>query len=234
MKLKTSLAALVAIAFVAGAQQPARLTAQEIVQNHDKAVGKDAYLKLQSRAIKGTVVIPEAGVSGTIESWEQAPNRVAVVIAIGEIKISEACDGKSCWQSGPEGLKEFTGTELAEKLRDAEFHSDVRISENFSALKYLGTTSVEGRESHIVEGSGPNREPETFYFDAKTWLENRRDSRSGGETQELLLGDYREIDGIKFPFQMKEAKSGMTFRLQEVRHNVPVDPRLFAKPAAKP
>ena len=217
----------------AAQEKAAPLTAQQIIRNFEKAVGKDAYLKLTTRVTKGTITIRAANLSGTFEGTEKAPNDMVVTFSLeGVGTFREGCNGKTAWSVTPEGIKDATGAELDEKLRDCEFHGDVKMLERYPTLKYIGVRMVEGREAHAIEGGGPNRRTETFYFDAQTWLEVRREIPSDGETAAVTLGDYRDVDGIKFPFLVSESKSGMVMRIQQVRHNVAVDPAVFRKPAA--
>ena len=53
------------------------------------------------------------------------------------------------------------------------------------------------------------------------------------QTTEFL--DYREVDGVKLPFQLKSTSSvqNYTIEITKVEHNVPVDEALFSKPVAR-
>ena len=46
-------------------------------------------------------------------------------------------------------------------------------------------------------------------------------------------GDYREVDGVKIPFQWTVAQpnESVTTQLEQVRENVPIDDTRFAMPA---
>ena len=47
-------------------------------------------------------------------------------------------------------------------------------------------------------------------------------------------GDYRDVDGVKTPFQWTIARPGgqFTIRVEQVQQNVPIDEMKFAKPAS--
>jgi hypothetical protein len=74
---------------------------------------------------------------------------------------------------------------------------------------------------------------ERMYLDAKTFLPARINSvRVNGtvsEPVETYLDDWREVDGIKYPFAISErfARMTLTFTVQEIKHNVALDARMF-------
>jgi hypothetical protein len=46
---------------------------------------------------------------------------------------------------------------------------------------------------------------------------------------EVYLDDWREVDGVKYPFSLTQTFSGLTlvFTVKEIKHNVPLDARMF-------
>ncbi len=75
-----------------------------------------------------------------------------------------------------------------------------------------------------------------MYLDAETGLLLRndieRDTPLGRATSESYVSDYREVDGVRFPFTVRQVNPNLTFvvKLTEVKHNMPVDDAAFAKP----
>ena len=50
------------------------------------------------------------------------------------------------------------------------------------------------------------------------------------QTTDLL--DYREVDGVKLPFQLKATPAVQNYTIHvKVEHNIRVDETLFSKPA---
>jgi hypothetical protein len=49
------------------------------------------------------------------------------------------------------------------------------------------------------------------------------------EPVETYLDDWKEVDGIKYPFTISERFSKLTlmFTVKEIKHNEPIDPKLF-------
>jgi hypothetical protein len=52
----------------------------------------------------------------------------------------------------------------------------------------------------------------------------------------IHLSDYREVDGVKMPFESKLTNPAFTmvFKITDVKHNVPIDDAKFAKPVPAP
>jgi hypothetical protein len=62
---------------------------------------------------------------------------------------------------------------------------------------------------------------------------NRVDTNGKVSTQvEIYLDDWRAVDGIQFPFSisLSRPKWSMSFTVNEIRHNVPIDAKLFEPP----
>ena len=49
---------------------------------------------------------------------------------------------------------------------------------------------------------------------------------------EMRYSDWREVDGVKLPFKITQSMPNLkfVFTVSEVKHNLPVDDRLFEKP----
>jgi hypothetical protein len=57
----------------------------------------------------------------------------------------------------------------------------------------------------------------------------------GGDIEQTSEAfDYREVDGVKVPFRVKNSSTVQSFEITytKVEHNVKVDEALFSKPAA--
>jgi hypothetical protein len=74
---------------------------------------------------------------------------------------------------------------------------------------------------------------EKLYIDAKTFLPVRINSVSMvgavSEQVETYLDDWKEVDGIKYPFTISERFSKLTlmFTVKEIKHNVAVNASIF-------
>jgi hypothetical protein len=82
-----------------------------------------------------------------------------------------------------------------------------------------GKEDVGGAEAYAVTATPADGHAVTLYFDARTGLLLRRDR--------TYFEDYREVDGVKLPFRIRDDFSTIT--LTEVKHNVPLDDARFVE-----
>src|SRR5262249_55474934 len=151
-----------------------------------------------------------------------------------------AYDGKVGWVNVPRsvlGEYQVTGTELDGLHVDALLSFPASIKTAFKNLKVGYPDSIDGKQVNIVQGNGPNNLLTTMYFDKNTGLLVRllRFSRSpiGRVPTQVDFADYRDVNGIKFPFTYSFLwlDGRDRFQLSDVKVNVPIDAAKFGKPS---
>ena len=85
--------------------------------------------------------------------------------------------------------------------------------------------------------ANPRRAKEKLFFDKGNglllrWDMVRRNPRRGNVFVKVHLDDYREVDGLKVPFKVRLAfeSFSVTLRLDQLKHNVPIEDAMFEKP----
>ena len=217
-------------------------TADQIIEKYVQAMGGKAALeKINSRVTKGTLEIPAAGMSGTVETYEKAPNKsITIVNLAGFGMIQDGFDGTKGWGDNPmTGLRDKSGTELANAKLEAELHRPIKIKQLYSTLTVKGKEKVGDKEAYVVEATPKEGSVEKWYFDTQTGLMIRTDvtqeSPEGQIPTEVYLDEYKEFDGVKVPVAMRISTPMylINTKTQEVKHNVPVEDAKFNKPAPK-
>jgi zinc protease len=221
-------------------------TVDQVLDQFVQAIGgKAALQKLSSRVIKGTVEMASMGLSLTWESYSKAPAKQLSVIETPLIgTVLEGCNGKIAWSKNPmTGLTEKTSEELAKACRDADFYRDLNLKTIYANLTPKGLEKVGGEDAYVLEAKPSAGSLERLYFNTKTGLLVRQDSEietaTGKTKAQVYPEDYRTIDGIKVPFNMRiiadvpnQPQTTVTIKFLEVKHNVPVDDAKFDKPGA--
>ncbi len=205
------------------------------------AGGKAAIEKITSRQVTGDFEIAAFNLNGTLKAYAKAPNKnysAADVPGFG--LITRGYDGKIAWEQDPNsGLREITGPELAARKRDADIHGELHMKELFSKLTVKSKEKVGEKEAYLVEATPAEGSPEKLYFDVKSGLlirhDAERESAQGVIAIETYLEDYRDVDGVKVPFTIRQVNPAfsMTIKMTEVKQNVEIDDAKFAKPAAQ-
>jgi hypothetical protein len=225
--------------------KPAAAALPTIDQVLDKYVqgmgGKEALQKHNSRVSKGTFEIPAMGANGTFLSYEKAPNLTASTIEIpGFGAVNIVFDGKSGWQKDPmQGLREQTGAELALVKIQSEFYGPLKMKDLYKKIEVKSKDKVGSAEVYVVEATPPEGSVVKLSFDTTTGLlvrqEAETDTPQGKMPTETLIEDYRVVDGVKLPFVVKTNTPafGFVVKLEEIKHNVPIEDAKFVKPSAQ-
>ena len=220
-------------------------TVEQILERHLQAIGgAAAWRKLTSRRVKATFEIQDDKATVSLESYAQAPNKRVNIMHVkaGEelaFDISRGFDGRTGWSLNltEGGFRELEGVELAAEKRDAEFHHELKLKELYPKMSRVGQVAVDGHQTYCIEATPREGQPEKWYFDLQTGLLVRLDSISetaseGKKPDETYYEDYREVDGIKLPFTIRQPGSKTVIKITEVKHNLPIEEAKFKNPGA--
>ena len=220
---------------------PALPSVDQVLDKYVQSLGgKAAIEKLTSRVSKGTFEADQ-GVSGEIEFYSKAPNKLALVVDLSGLgQVRQGFDGTVGWAHNPQmGVREMSGQELSVTKRGAQFHQALKLRELYPKMAVQGKQKVGARETYLIEADPGDGSLRRMYFDAATGLmvrnEIERDTPQGRGTYETELDDYKEVDGVKLPFTVRQSNPGVSFTIKvtEVQHNVPIEDAKFAKPATQ-
>jgi len=225
------------------------ISVDQILESYVRALGgREALQKLTSRVTVQSV--NRQGIETLMEIYEKAPNKRLVVTTLSDSEKTQAgYDGRIAWFKGPRGpVQELKGNDLARLAREAEFGREMKLKELFSTLILKGTQSINGRTTYQIEATPAAGPAEKLYFDVETGLLVRRvqptlvmiresdDEALRPEMIEITLDydNYRVVDGVKYPFQIKrhERLGTSLVTVREVKHNVSIDDSKFNKPSA--
>ena len=226
------------------AKDEALPTVDQLVEKCAKANGgKEAWAKLSTLVMTGTIDVPTYSLSGKIEVYAKAPNKILRITDIneGQYVQKEAFDGKAGWKLDPQaGMKQLAGPELEETKAESAFDSEVRLKELYPDMKVTGRTKLGDRDAYTVLAH-EGRKTVTFYFDTQTGFRIGEDSEGpddNGAVQKIKLtfDDYGPVagGGVQIPHKIRGTSPIVTFEMQikDAQFNVPVDDAKFAMPPA--
>ncbi len=213
-----------------------------ILDRYEKAIGgRDAWEKLTSQVMLGTIEVPSANLTGTVMVHEKAPNKFMTAVIINGAVFQQGFDGIQGWTDDPKnGLREQTGPELAESKRGADFLHAFKMRRVYTSMVVTGVEKIGDRDAWVVEAGVPEGgDPTKMYFDATTGLLLRVISQNhdvdGVSESRDEFDDYRDVDGVKVPFVWRQTNGDTTYVLtfSEVHHDVDLSDSEFAKPAVQ-
>jgi hypothetical protein len=204
------------------------------------AQGGVATFKIKTRITRGRVEMSESPNPGTFESYEKAPNKKLEVLNAPIGQFIDAADGTRRWEQSPWGAAVTLGGGEESDEGGEQGSRGLTWRKYFSSAKIRGRAVLEGREMVVLDATPRGDRPVRMYFDAETWLLRRQDysprtPRQENEFKSVVIDRYDVVDGVKVPtvFRQIFTKYTLTFRIYEVKHNVPIDDALFRNPNGK-
>ena len=194
---------------------PAGLTSQTVIDNYTKAIGGNKALQ----AIKSTAINLTGSVQGQNIQMEirlKDPNKFATNMKMGSMLIlRKVLNNNVAKQSGMQGNKDITGTELSDLIADASFAPELNYNTLGVKHSLKGVSNINGTDCYQVEIVLPSGKKKTDFFDSKTYLKVRtlqtEDSPQGPVTVTTDLSDYKEVKGIKYPYTLTQTMGPMQF-----------------------
>ena len=224
--------------------------ADEVIEKYLTALGGRAALaKLTSRSTIGTMTLstPAGDVSGPIETLNQQPNKLRVLIKMdltslgaGPMVVDQRFDGTSGYVlDSLRGNRDITGNQL-ENMKNSVFPNPFLNYKERGATAELGAQEkIAGRDAYLLIYKPKSGSVLRQFIDAESYLPVRLvvkvDVPEIGEVEQTSdLSDFRTVDGVKIPFAIKvsSAIQSFTISVTKVDHNVKIDETLFSKPAA--
>jgi hypothetical protein len=240
---------VLALLFLASARPGLAQTADEVIEKTIAAVGGRAALgKLTSQSATGTITLstPAGDISGSIEILNALPNKSRTLIkadlsalGAGQLVMDQRFDGSTGYVlDSLQGNRDITGNQL-DNMRNGSFPHPFLNYKKLGATAQLGPKEKVGdRDAYPLTLEFPSGSVVHHYIDAETYLTIRvvlktdvpQLGREIEQTNELL--DYRQVGGVKVPFQIQSTSSVQNFSivLANVEHNARVDDTLFRKP----
>ena len=219
-------------------QQPLP-TVDEILSRYIKALGgMEAVDRVTTRMRKGAIEV--AGVHGTFEFYEVAPNKAFLSGSLPPPlgSVEQAFDGSKGWVKNQSGVFDMTGDGLEQARRDWIFYGDVKLREQYKEMSVAGRERLDNRELYVIVGTRPNGQIERLYFDVQTGLLARRYSETPSYFGALPImtdyDDYRKVGKVRLPFVVRKVRGGTILlqKISEYRLNIKIDDARFKKPVA--
>ncbi|MEZ0539681.1 outer membrane lipoprotein-sorting protein [Fibrella arboris] len=237
MKTNKLLAATLAAFVTFGAYAQ---TVDEIVDKHVAALGgmdklsavktvvTDRSLSVQGMEIP-TVTTVVVGKAMRSESTVMGNSMVQVVNGSTGWMIRPAMMGGT---GDPEDMDAAMVKQSISQLYP--FGTLVGYKENGTKVELVGKEQVDKKDAYHLKVTSKEGQPYDLYLDGTTYLVSKIKGNTNGQESEIMLSDYKEVNGVKFPNTMEIIGGQMgsiTFNTNKVTVNGPVDEAIFKKPA---
>ena len=228
-------------------QESGQPTADQVLEKYIQALGGAQRLAgLTSFVATGSALgYGDLGGNADFTMLAKTPNQRATLITYKDTQRPAsiwAFDGRAGWIKTPRGLLgeyELIGSELDGARLEAQLSFPGQIKQALTNWRGAAIRSIGDRDFTVVQGSGPRGFLATLYFDPASGLLSRMvrygPSPIGRMPTQIDYADYRDVGGIKFPFEYKFTwlDGRYTAKLQKIETNVAIDATKFGRPSAK-
>ena len=210
---------------------------ERLLVKHILAQGGVKLFTIRSRVMRGRVEMSLSNLPGTFESYEKAPDKAMSVLNAPSGQFIQAYDGGKRWLQSPWGGMVTSERGALEVVKQSFDKGGFKWRNIFSSASIRGRAVVDGHETVVLAATPVGRGPLLMYFDADTYLLRKQEFvRSGppreNELRAVYIDSYAEVDGVKVPVVFRQVYPDftLTFRIFEVKHNVPIEDALFQNP----
>lgn len=190
--------------------------ARAVLDRHLEAIGgRAAVLSHSSTYARGSLSMPAAGMTGTIEVYAAQPNRSLLRISLGGVgEVAEGFDGTHGWSLSPmTGPMLLEGRQLEEKRFDAEFHGELRSDGRYVSMTTVERTEFDGRPCYKVRLVRRTGGEDIEFYDVETGLKagsiTTRETPMGTVTGTTVEAGYRTFGKLLQPTILKSQVAGI-------------------------
>jgi outer membrane lipoprotein-sorting protein len=226
---------ILALCFTTAAAQ-AQTVDEVVARNIEAKGGADKLKSVQSMKLTGQ--LSARGMEAPFTIWSKRPNLARQETEVQGTPMIRGFDGTTAWMVVGGAAQEVGGPEAKVTRDQAEFDTpllDYKAKGN--RVELVGSESLDGGKVYHLKVTTKNGLVQHYYLDADTGLERKTSVTidQGGQPVTVVseLSDYRDVEGLKVPFMVKQSVNGTPLSqltIEKLEVNAPVDDSIFRMP----
>lgn len=206
--------------------------AREILAKYITAIGGENLIRSITDRItdmKGVV----QGVETDIMFYQKSPNKLCQKITAGEVEQKTIFNGTRGVKIIGETVQEISGDDLVKLSFEANMNLILNPEVYGLIPQYKGLNNFDGRKCYTILFTLPNATEWYLYYDFETGLKIR-DSKDiitpNGKYQQITeFDDYRDVDGVLYPFKIKQylGNQMLDFVVESIQVNTGISDDVF-------
>ncbi len=212
----------------------------EVIEKSIESIGgRDLLESAKYIHTKGGLNIPAAGITGSIETWIHAPDKLYVLVnipMIGEQK--QGINGDVAWSSDPMGGPRLLPEDEAKALRDeTNPASRLDYKDDNKVIEYVGEVDFDGQKAHKIRMvDNDDNQSHEYYSVEKGYMigmEAKVPTQMGEIQMTSYMREYKEMGGVLQPTKMVQKAGPQEFviTVSEVSYDK-IDADVFELPDA--
>ena len=179
---------------------PEGVTVEQVLNKYVEAIGgKENILKVNDRTTKMSGAMQ--GMDITMTQSQKMPNKMYQLVDFGVGQQSMVFDGEKGKMSTM-GQEQAMPAEQVEQMKLGSLHAMLEYAEKGIKTELSGMEKINDKEAYRVVFTYPSGRKSTNYYDVNTGYLIRQSAEQGGAVQTVDFDDYREVQGVKYPYKM--------------------------------
>lgn len=206
---------------------------EQVLTDYRQAVGGEG---MKSLTLKANLTF-DTRAPVELEMEMVVPDRLRQHAIVGGADLWQYFSVDHGWIVAPGRTIEMTPANMEGVRTQMTFFAPMKLPAGDAPRKTVGREKIDGRTFTVVESRTP-AQLERLYFDVQTGLlyRNYREAFTslGSTPNEAILEDYRDVGGVKMPFQitLRSPNDRTRYTFSEIKINGPIDPARFERPPA--
>jgi hypothetical protein len=194
--------------------------------------GPDAVAKAKTLVIHGTQTTRDL-VTTPVTVEEKSSGEFRSVVDTKPNPLTRVSDGKTAWVQVGQNARDLEGVQAAQVARSSELLL-LNLKQRYPNLQVGRYGNVDGVDTISLQSRTP-AVAEQFQFERQSGLLKRRTIQTttpyGALVEQVDYSDYRDVDGVKLPFQVKYTSwnAVTTQKIADAKVNATVSDADFAK-----
>jgi outer membrane lipoprotein-sorting protein len=229
-----------AVLVAAGATAHAE-SVDDIIAKNIQARGGDKLRAVQTLRMSGKL-LAGPGIEAPFTIEIKKPGRLRFEVVVQGMTIVQAVDGDVGWtiqpMTGKKDAERMSPDDLKETQDQADFEGPlVDYKKKGHKVELAGKEKIEGTDAYKLKVTKKNGDTEYIYLDADAFLEikseGKRIVRDTPVEFDSTTGDYKDVNGVMFPFSAELGAKGEKLKLSftKIEVNPKIDDARFKMPA---
>jgi len=203
---------------------PDGLTAYQVINNYINVVGgRDLLESVNTLVQKANLVLP-AGVPQQVEITikQKIPNKESVkqkVIMNGQVMMEGGLsfDGESGYILGPQGRVNMDEKQINKAKAVKGIFPELYYSED--EIELMSINSIDFKDAYKVKITEGEKVSYRYYSVDSSLLLSEEEQDDNNNITSQNYGDYRDVNGIKFPFNINTPSQKIELNITEILIN---------------
>ena len=203
---------------------PEGLTAEAVVENYIKAIGgREKLESIKDMSVKGEMKMGPMSIN-VEQAYKNNTMFAMSMVMNGQVLQAIKYNGTSAKVMAQGQENQANAEQLKGFKMQANMFAELDLDGLGFSSKLVGTEKVDGKKTFKLEVVGTDGITKYDFYCATTGLKLKTVAQQNGATVTMLYNDYKDVEGLKFPFstitQMGPQEMPLTITSLELNKNI--------------